>query len=203
MRGRFRRCYPVARWGGRPASLRRLCSAIDDGETTRIRPQCLEILRTNLSQIPVPGTSSSVQNVEAVQPRSSPRLCHLSSAAGSVDAGCATTRLDDAGRFDGPRRIEDAPLTVMCARSANTGRPRTKLTTGRTVACLVSSRDSHFCAVRDFHAPDRTTGDPQDERAQEQQPENRAWTRGRRCGRGQQPDQRWRVVFHRRRDGTQ
>ena len=32
-------------------------------------------------------------------------------------------------------------------------------------------------AVGDLHAPDGETGDPQDERGQEQQPENRSWTR--------------------------
>jgi hypothetical protein len=45
-----------------------------------------------------------------------------------------------------------------------------------------------FRAVRDLHLPHGPAGDPQDERGQEQQPENRLRTRGGSGRRRQQPD---------------
>jgi hypothetical protein len=49
-------------------------------------------------------------------------------------------------------------------------------------------RTSRFGAVGDLHAPDGESGEPQDERGQEQQPESRSRTRGRSGRRRQQPD---------------
>src|SRR6185295_4446023 len=53
-----------------------------------------------------------------------------------------------------------------------------------------SAPTSRFGAVGDLHATDGATGDPEDERGQEQQPENRPWARGGGGGRRQQPDER-------------
>ena len=86
------------------------------------------------------------------------------------------------------------------AKRAQTGvRPRSDPRLTPTETADITFRS----AVGDLHAPDGETADPQDERGQEQQPENRSWTRGGSGGRRQQPDQRRGVIVHRRRDGTQ
>src|SRR5688500_17075387 len=81
------------------------------------------------------------------------------------------------------------PPTVNARRAKETNAPA--IAPGRETPL----RASRFgAAVGDLHAPDGETGDPQDERGQEQQPEHRAWTRGGSGGRCQQPDQRRGVI---------
>src|SRR5688572_21313529 len=102
-----------------------------------------------------------------------------------------------------PSSVTSTTLRIRVPpRSPNRSRKRGPVRNLRALANPDSER-SRFGAVGDLHAADGDTAHPQDKRGQEQQPENRSWTRGGRGGRRQQPDQRRRVTFDWRRDGTE